>query len=356
MRLRSGSWLLAIALALVGCRRAGLQPLDTPPPGTRPLPHVEAPAYVLPASARAALDGPVGIVPSIAIVEGHAGAYTIDPVPFRINDFPDAALTCMGDSLTPVVADYLRICPIHPYTLVSGQNVATLGRESVTWAVTRWDYLRVDRSQEIARWQGRTRGSFEWRADLPLWSWTSAPLIESTDSATESLHAEVMRFVAELTAIAEGEDVRRADAFFAAVRHDTAEFIQASELRGKPFTFLELLRDALEGRALPGRPSDSVYLVTRTPAAYHMEVFAGGRLARIVFRDRDPPIVFDSKYDDGSWGSQGRRIITADLWYRRGADGNWKLDAVVPVNAPGVAEQYDAAPSDAIELFRYSAF
>jgi hypothetical protein len=126
------------------------------------------------------------------------------------------------------------------------------------------------------------------------------------------------------------------------VRTSTAAFIQASELRGKHFDFLDELVAAAEGRPIGTRPEKSVELTPlRTDTG--LEIFAGGALARLSFDSNAPLIAFDSTYDDGPWGSRGGTIVGCDLWYRQDDGGRWVLDAIVPMKSTEIAIGYEAA-------------
>lgn len=351
--------LLLGSLLALGCG-AHRQPLDTPPPGWRPMPRVEQPPYVVPKSAFAALSGPVGIVPSIALWDGPLTPRSLVMTPYRVNGFEAGGHGCVHfEANERPIADYELVCPIHPYFLVRGTNTLQLAEPEVDWAVTRWDYLRSATNVEITRGKGTTPGTFEWDADVPAWSWTNGAQIEDSSDTFESLLAEIQRFHAELVALQDGgtSAEARQDAFFAKVRASTAEFIRASELRGKPFAFLDDFRKALAGAPFGDRPEKSVVLAPiDLHQAWRLEVFAGGTLARLTNDRGDPIIAFQSTYDDGPWYSNGGTILGAELWYRQGDAGEWLLDAVMPVGSTEVVRHMDASLRDREEVFRRSAF
>lgn len=189
---------------------------------------------------------------------------------------------------------------------------------------------------------------------LPEWPWVQAPQIADDDETRDSLYREVYTLHGRLTAIKQGAS---AEAFIAEVRSTTAAYVQASELRGKPYTFLTEMTDALQGRPIGGRPEHSVHL-TELPRLTGMEVFAGGRLVR-VRTDSHAVIRFDSSLPDGAWGGSGGTYLACDLWYRQDAAGKWILDAVVPQTSTHIhlgARVTNVDEEGLRELFKCSPF
>lgn len=351
---------LLFTLALAVACGARHPPLDTPPPGSRPLPYVKPVPYVVPRTAYEALQGPIGIVPSIALFDGPLTERHLIMTTFEVNGFEASGYGCVHfEANEQPIADYELVCPIHPYFLVRGKNTVKLTDDEVSWVATRWDYLRSATNVELARGKGSTAGTFEWDAPVRTWSWTKGAQIADTRENFESLFAEVQRFHEVLESLQGGGSTagQRQDAFFAEVRESTAEFIRASELRGKPFAFLEEFRAALAGEAWADRPFNSATLrpmLLNRP--WRLDVFAGGTLARITSDHRDPIIAFDSTYDEGMWGAPGGTVLGAELWYRKDAQDKWVLDALMPVGSPEVVQGNDTSLYEREALFRHSSF
>jgi hypothetical protein len=352
---------LAMVLAL-GCgARSGMPPvLDTPPPGYRPLPHIEQPPYVVPQTAYEALRGPIGIVPSFALADGPLTERHLLSTSFLVNGFEASGYGCVHfDASEQPIADYELVCPIHPYFLVPGENHVKLADDEVDWAATRWDYLRSATNVELARGKGSAPGTFVWDVELPTWSWVHGVQIEDNRENFEGLLAEIERFHAALQSLADGGATaqQRQDEFFAGVRASTAEYIRASELRGKPFAFLDELRKALNGEAFGNRPPDSAFLAPiAKDEKWRLDVFAGGTLARITNDRRAPIITFTSNYSEGPWGSLGGTVLGFELWYRKDAQNKWVLDAVMPLRSTEVAQDNDTSLREREELFRHASF
>ncbi len=144
------------------------------------------------------------------------------------------------------------------------------------------------------------------------------------------------------------------------VKASMADFIKASSLRGKPFTFVDDLvsaasllgfagdKEMLEEKAkepevpLGGAharseeysgPETGTHLSLAFDAAsqrFKLTVFAEGRLARLDTPDTNPPFIYFSNWHDGSWSSAGEAKISFEAWFRKNAKGEWELAALYP--------------------------
>lgn len=210
-------------------------------------------------------------------------------------------------------------------------------------------------------------GSFAW-AEGPVWAWTKAKPIENTPENRKSLEAAVGKFWNELNGMA-GRPVP--PEFARSTRASIQEFIQASELRGKRFAFLDELLETASKLALPGDKTPEEFLrerearrqsrrgqptrndeqsahpdVARLPNGQlpprlslrkldsfdglEMSLLGDGRLARLTGSGGQPVIQFASNYHDGSRGAPGEVRFKCDLWFRKNTRGEWELDAVYP--------------------------
>jgi len=210
-------------------------------------------------------------------------------------------------------------------------------------------------------------GSFKW-SEGPAWTWTKAKEIENTPQNRKTLQAAFEKFWNDLNGMF-GKPV--APEFAKNTRASIQEFIQASELRGKRFTFLDELLETSSKLALPGDETPEQFLRKReersknrrrletrddeesphppvTPLpngqlpprlslrkiesfdSLEMSLLGDGRLARLTGSGGQPVIQFVSNYHDGHRGRPGETRFKCDPWFRKNAKGQWELDAVYP--------------------------
>lgn len=232
-------------------------------------------------------------------------------------------------------------------------------------------------------------GSFKW-SEGPEWAWSKAKPIEDSSANRKSLQAAVQKFWDELDALF-GKPVP-AD-FARSIRSSIQEFIQASELHGKRFTFLDEVLEAASKGALPGDKSPEEFLrereqrqksqggiavpddaesphppVTRLASgklpprlslrkldtfdSLRMSLLADGRLARLAGNGGESVLQFVSNYHDGPRGAPGETRLKCDLWFRKNAKDQWELDAIYPTATANLALN-NSWPQELFELQPY---
>jgi hypothetical protein len=216
------------------------------------------------------------------------------------------------------------------------------------------------------------RGTFDW-PEGPDWSWTKGEKIEDTAANRKSLEAAASKFWNELNGVA-GKPVPASLA--ASVRASVQEFIQASELRGRRFTFLDELLETASKLALPGDKTPEEFLREREqqqkkknrgaaerddeesghpPVArlangqlpprvalrkldtfdgLEMSLMGDGHLARLSGTGGESLIQFVSNYHDGPRGRPDETRLKCDLWFRKNKE--WELSAVYPTLGAGM--------------------
>jgi hypothetical protein len=232
-------------------------------------------------------------------------------------------------------------------------------------------------------------GVFTW-SDGPEWSWTKSKKIENTPANRKSLQAAVQSFWDELNGMS-GKAVQAELAH--GVRTSIHEFIQASELRGKRFTFLDELLETASKGALPGDKTPEEFLREREqlqkgrggPAApddeqlahppvartadgklpprvslrkldsfdaLEMSLLGDGGLARLTGVGGESVIQFVSNYRDGSRGAPGETRLKCDLWFRKNAKEQWEVDAIYPTATANLGLN-NSWPQELFELQPY---
>ncbi len=342
-----------------GC--AAAPPLDTSPPGRRGLPYVAPLKYAIPEGALDATRGPLGLFPSVAIINGPRNGPNdaMGWVDYDVNGFPMAHQGCTRANQGP--GSYVGIallCPIHPYFLKRGDNRIDARTDGSDLSITRWDYLHSKSNVELTKVGRAQSAAFALDIALPEWPWIHGHPIGNTPENLVAVRAEVEKLHHALSHMAHGGGTEASPSAFAdGARASTAAFIHASELRGKRYQFLDELVAAAEGLPIGTRPANSVALAP-VPTDVKLEVFAGGTLAHLTNEREDPMIAFDSTYDDGPWGAKGGTIVGADPWFRQDAAGHWALDAVFPVCSTSIsrAETDGVEEGDLTDLFQRSPF
>jgi hypothetical protein len=316
---------------------------------------------IFPKAAEAALSGPGGTVPSLAWVgEGSTG------VEVKINGFPlDSLGRLKFEDGEPFEADYLSIAPIHPYFLNPGENRLHIGSgEGGAIAIVTWDYVHGDQHEELLRVSLPAEGEhpFSWVSKVPKRPWTTGVKIEANDANKLSLYAETIGLHSKLQALSAAATKQKGtDDAVAAHKKEllesTRSFVEASELRGKPYRLIDQILEAATVRALPGKPAGSLELQP-IPAAEELDldVFAGGTLARLKPATGAPVFEFISNLPDGPRGRIGTTKLAFDAWYRQNDRGKWELDALFPRLAPGTWTHFEQGPYALEDLFRLSTF
>ncbi len=235
---------------------------------------------------------------------------------------------------------------------VAGQDLGTVFAES--------ELLRLA--------PGTPSGSFGW-PDVPAWAWTQAPAIADTPENRQGLQAAVRRFRDDLDGLA-GKAVPAGHA--QAIKASIREFIQASELRGRRYTLADELLQVASSLMLPGDKTPEALLkdldaqrqarrgqpardderaahptvarradgslpprlsLRKLDGELRMQLFAGGRLARLTDAQGEPVIQFVSNYSDGPRGSPNPVRFVCDPWFRKNAAQQWELDTIYPMQA-----------------------
>jgi hypothetical protein len=205
---------------------------------------------------------------------------------------------------------------------------------------------------------------FAWKDPLPVWAWNTAPVIKNDNATRDALYAELTAFHAGLVSLHD-EKTPAADKakLRDRVKASTRDYVAACELYGKKDTFLDDLFAAATTLGLPGdeavraeakkpkkrRPPelapahdeprvtgpedfamDHLSLSPLPPKGeLQLDVMADGRLARLVSGGSRSPIALHSNWPDGGWGAVGDEKVEAEVWFRKGKDGAWEVDAVV---------------------------
>jgi hypothetical protein len=232
-------------------------------------------------------------------------------------------------------------------------------------------------------------GSFKWSADHE-WAWIKGKKIEDTSANRKSLQAAVQEFWSRLDSLF-GKPVP-AD-FARSTRASIQEFIQASELHGKRFTFLDELLETASKLALPGDKSPEEFLrereqrynskrgdvIPRDAESPHpavtplpngklpprvslrkldsfddlqMSLLADGRLARLAGNGGESVLQFVSNYHDGPRGAPGKTRLKCELWFRKNAKNGWELDAIYPTATANLALN-NSWPQELFEMEPY---
>lgn len=232
-------------------------------------------------------------------------------------------------------------------------------------------------------------GSFTW-SEGPEWAWTKSKKIEETPANLKSLRVAAQKFWDELSEMF-GEPV--SSKFAKSTRASIQEFIRASEMHGKPFTFLDELLETASKLALPGDKSPEEFLrereerynsrrraivpkdaesphpaVTPLPNGklpprvslrkldsfdnLQMSLLADGRLARLTGEGGESLLQFVSNYYDGPRGAPGGTRLKCDLWFRKNAKDQWELDAIYPTATANLALD-NSWPQELFELQPY---
>jgi hypothetical protein len=316
---------------------------------------------IFPEAAEAALNGPGGMVPSLARV-GEASKR----VEVKVNGFPVdllGRLQVVGG--VPFETDYLNIAPIHPYFLNPGENRLHIGSEGGgAIAIVSWDYVGGKQHEELLRISLPATGehTFSWASRVPKRSWATGVQIEANDATKRRIYAETAGLHSKVVALyaAAAKKEPTADAAAALKKkwtQSTGDFIQASQLRGKPYRLIDQILEAATERSLPGNPAGSLELQPLAAAEeLQLEVFAGGTLARLKPATGTPVFAFISNLPDGPRRRTGTTKLAFDAWYRLNAQGAWELDALFPRLAPGTWTHFEQNPYAVESLFRLSNF
>ena len=316
---------------------------------------------IFPAAAELALKGPAGLIPSIARVGDAASEASV-----QINGFPlDSLGQLLIDDGEPFATDYQRIAPIHPYFLNPGENrIRVRASSGGAIAIAQWDYIHGADHKELLRINlpSEKEQTFTWNCKVPERPWVKAARIEANEGSKLALYAETAGLHSRLQSLLAAAASQKPTADISAdmkkeLSAATRAFIEASELRGKPYRLIDQILEAATVRARPGDPAGSLELQAFfPPEEVELEVFAGGSLARLKHSSTAPLFAFISNLNDGPRGQTGTTILAFDAWYRQNDQAGWELDALFPRKAPGTWTQFEIGPYDLEDLFRLSNF
>lgn len=304
-------------------------------------------------------------------------------------------------------ADALNVSAVHPYFLTSDNLVrleATLDESLVghdekgpwhvdvriaavsldeppgfmgTWTEEELVRIKTAPSALGDKMRKKAEGRFAWNGPVPRWSWTTAPLLTKDAATKDAVHAALSAFHGNLVALGNGKlKGAERERFTTAVKAQAREYEAACAFYGKRRSFPDELFQAAATLSLPG--DDAVRAEVRNrkprpprleprhdehpepdPADYEgkhltlmplaqkseleLELIGDGRLARLV-GSSGPPIVFRSNWPDGGWGAVGDTKVEADVWFRKGKDGAWEVDALVDADNRNLSLLDDTLP------------
>ena len=323
-----------------------------------------------------------------------------------VNGFSTAHMPSV-ESITGTTSGYPswehRCFPVHPYFLKPGTNTIVMTytfddslvarEEKGPWRQTlevMMSTLANDAEPvSLAKQAGpaltraadkkeqKLSATFKLPVDPPAWGWTKSAAIADNKETAASLYAEYVKLWTTLQNLPKAAPAER-EAFRTATRASTADFIRASESRGKPYKLVEDLTHAAATLGMPGdappepatkggkdktkapepkpikpptlapvtdTPSDTgpnlhphLTWVPLPPANQtKLVVFAGGHLAKLVSTERNETFTFASNWTDGPWGARGTEKLSFEAWYRKNAAGAWELDALYPTYWSNIA-------------------
>ena len=283
-----------------------------------------------------------------------------------VNGFPvDSLGRLKFEDDEPFEADYLFIAPIHPYFLNPGENRLRIGAGGGgAIVIVSWDYVNGKQHEELLRDSLPAEGehTFSWASKVPKRPWATGVKIEANDATKRRVYAETVGLHSKLEALsaAAAKKEPTADAAAALKKKlidSTRDFIEASQLRGKPYRLIDQILEAATERALPGNPAGTLELQPIDAfEELELEVFAGGKLARLKPASGAPLFAFISNLPDGPRGRTGTTKLAFDAWYRQNDQGAWELDALFPRLAPGTWTHFEQGPYELEDLFRLSNF
>ena len=215
--------------------------------------------------------------PEVVVIDSRGDGFRSET---SVNGFPTEhmpSVQSISERTTGYPSWDHRCFPVHPYFLRPGANTAVMtytfddslvAREEKgpwTQSVEVVTSTLVDEAQPVslAKQSGPalTRAAnkkpqkltvtFKLPTDPPAWGWMKGVAIADNKEAAASLYAEYQKLWATLEGLPKQTPADR-DAFRAATRASTAEFIRASESRGKRYTFVEDLTHAAGVLGMPG--------------------------------------------------------------------------------------------------------
>lgn len=332
---------------------------------------------VFPEQAAAAQQEPLGTLPSLGRASGIERNEEIFFNGFSL--WTLGKLVVHDKELAGKATDYTSIMPLHPYFLKLGENHlqvfsaeedASDASSEMTLAIAEWDYVYGTSLQETERLlcpilpfesrQAEGGKVFSWDRPLPQWAWQQGVPLGEDQGTKEQLYQEVANVHAALSELA-GTGASSNESVQTLIKQwkqSTEEFIQASELRGKPYVLIDQVFEAVTKElASSGDTSGSLTLQPLPELeALQLEIFAGGTLAKLHNKHHHPLFDFTSNLPDGPRGRSGDTKLAFDLWYRKNHAGQWELDAIYPRKAPNTWSGFQIILDDLESLFRLTNF
>ena len=338
--------------------------------------------------------------PEVVVIDSRGDGFRSES---SVNGFSTEHMPSV-ESITGTTAGYPswehRCFPVHPYFLKPGTNTLVMtytfddslvGRDEkgpwrqsleVMMSALDGDAEPVKLAREAGPQLTRAADkkpqkltvTFKLPSEPTAWRWTKSAAIADNKETAASLYAEYQKLWKTLDELPKATPADR-EAFRTAVRASTADFVRASESRGKPYKFIDELAHAAATRGMPDDPPPetptqggkkkeevrpvkppSLEPVTDTPSdtgpnlhphlnwvalppaeKTKLVVFAGGRLAKLVSTERNETFTFASNWTDGPWGARGTAKLSFEAWYRKSASGGWELDALYPTYWSNIA-------------------
>lgn len=277
----------------------------------------------------------------------------------RINDFPmdrNEMHYCSGEEGIAGCAAYLWI---HPYWLRAGENSVGIdyyapgertdpgtrfkatfhfhegqradgaleqpkvGKEIFTLSTPKFPFFDEEHKRHLT-------AAFDWKGAIPHWAWTRGNRVTPSWELQFKLYGAYQKIWSSIYALAPGSkselSPEQAQKFETESRESAREYLQASQLGNYPDPFAEMLAHAKKLN------HQGVTLTMRGLPAFGattLQVFAGGRLARLVNAGA-ALIRFQGGVRGAPVGSPYPIDLAYDLWFRRTSQGAWELDAIVP--------------------------
>ncbi len=334
--------------------------------------------------------------PDVVVIDSRGDGFRSETT---VNGFSTEKMPSV-ESITGTTSGYPswehRCFPVHPYFLKPGTNTVVMtytfddslvareekGPWNQAFEVVTSKLTGDDTPVSLVKQAGppltraadkkeqKLTATFKLPADPPAWAWTRGAAIADNKETAASLYAEYTKLWTQLQSLPKAAPAGR-DAFKSATRASTADFIRASESRGKPYKFVEELTHAAATLGMPDDPSPAerekaakarakappklepvhdapsdtgpnldphlTWVPLPAAASTKLVVFAGGRLAKLVSKEGVHTFMFASNWTDGPWGARGTGKLSFEAWYRKNAAGAWELDALYPTYWANIA-------------------
>lgn len=280
--------------------------------------------------------------------------------PMHINGFEVDKMGAGGSWFDKLETKLTQYKIMHPYYLKVGQNELVaqywiddgrevdMGAYQIIFTITDFDYDKfqydktliklqspeIFKTEETQKNKKTLSAQFDFKGDIPKWSWLTDPKIEDSEKNKKSLYAEYVKFGEMLKALGDKKSkvsLAEKKAFEDSIRKTTNEFVQASEMRGNKYTHIDEMFEmarTLKERKIPVsmRPLQKIEEVG-------LKIFANGTRARLVrepnsFLEVDLSVEYVGGVHDANPGPAGDHFA---LWFKQDKNKKWVIDAVVPL-------------------------